>query len=268
MPTRTPVVAGQFYPSRKMSLEKELSNLTKKSQIREKVYGAIVPHAGYVYSGGVAGEVFSRLAPSELYVILGPNHTGRGKAFSVFSEGDWDTPLGSVEIDSDFAAYLISNSSLYKKDSSAHSLEHSIEVQLPFLQHLMKDFKILPICVGGADLEDLKRASSELAKALQDSKKNVTIIASTDMTHYEPHNVAKAKDMEALTAILKMDEDGLWKKVNEMNISMCGIAPVIMMLRAAKNLGAKSAELVDYKTSGDTSGDYSSVVGYAGVLIK
>ena len=269
MPTRRPpVVAGQFYPGTSTGLEKALLSLTKKDQIREKAYGAIAPHAGYIYSGMVAGEVFSRLKPRHLFVILGPNHTGRGKPFSVFNEGDWDTPLGSVEIDDEFADHLIKNSESFKKDTLAHSMEHSIEVQLPFLQHLMEGFKILPICVASADLGALKKASSELAKSLLNLKKDFTIIASSDMTHYEPHKIAKAKDMEALTAILKMDEDSLWKKVNELNITMCGIAPVVMMICAAKSLGAKTAELIDYKTSGDTSGDYSSVVGYAGVLVK
>lgn len=267
MITREPVVAGQFYPGTKAGLERTLLSLIDKKEKREKALGAMSPHAGYVYSGAVAGKVFSRLTPKELFIIIGPNHTGIGEAFSIFAEGLWKTPLGSVEIDKEFADYLINNSGLFKADETAHAYEHSIEVQLPFLQYTMRDFKILPLCIARIDVNELKKAAQELAAAIKELKKDVTIIASSDMTHYEPQEAAKTKDMKAISAILNMDEDELLNKVTNMNISMCGVAPVIMTLHATKALGAKTAKLIDYKTSGDTTRDYFSVVGYGGVII-
>lgn len=265
---REPIVAGQFYPGVKASLEQTLLKLTDKKVKREKAIGAMSPHAGYVYSGAVAGKVFSTLAPKELFIIIGPNHTGMGKPFSVFTEGSWKTPLGSVEVDKEMAGYLIDNSELFKADEVAHAYEHSVEVQIPFLQFMMNDFKILPLCVASLNIDELKKAGEEIAKAVKELKRDVTIIASSDMTHYEPHKVAKEKDKQAISAILHMDEDELVKKVTDMDISMCGVAPVVMTLSASKIIGAKEAKLVDYKTSGDASGDYSSVVGYGGVIIK
>ena len=265
---REPVVAGQFYPGTKEDLERTLSTLINKKGKREKVIGAMSPHAGYIYSGAVAGSVFSTFTPRKLFIIIGPNHTGKGVPFSVFAEGTWQTPLGAVEIDREFSKYLIDNSKLFKADQIAHEHEHSIEVQIPFLQYTMSDFNILPICVASLNINELKKAGEEIAKAVKDLERDATIIASSDMTHYESHDSAKEKDMQAISAILHMDEDELLEKVTSMNISMCGIAPVIMTLSASKTIGAKEAKLVDYKTSGDSSGDYSSVVGYGGVIIK
>jgi len=265
---REPVVAGQFYPGAKASLERALSGLTEKKAKREKIIGAISPHAGYVYSGAVAGRVLSMLAPKELFIIIGPNHTGIGKPFSVFAEGAWNTPLGSVEVDKEFAEHLIGNSGLFKADRSAHAHEHSIEVQIPFLQYTMGKFKILPLCVASLNINELKQAGAEIAKAVKELKRDAAIIASSDMTHYESHEEARKKDMQAISAILDMKEEELLKKVSSLKISMCGAAPVIITLSASKAMGAKEAKLVDYKTSGDTSGDYSSVVGYGGVIIK
>ncbi len=268
MKAREPVVAGQFYPGTKAGLEKTLAGLIRSKEKREKALGAVSPHAGYMYSGAVAGQVFSRLTPERLYVIIGPNHTGIGKPFSVFPKGNWNTPLGNVEVDEELAGCLIDSSALFRADEAAHAYEHSIEVQLPFIQYTAKDFKILPLCVASANISDLKKSGRELSSALKKLKKDFTIIASSDMTHYEPHEKAKSKDMEAISAILKMDEDELLEKVLRMDISMCGVGPVIITLSAAKAMGAKEAELIDYRTSGDASGDYSSVVGYGGVIIR
>lgn len=264
---REAVVAGQFYPGTKAGLEKMLSGLTEKRE-KESVYGAMSPHAGYVYSGGVAGKVLSRLKNRDIFIIIGPNHTGRGEPFSVFARGKWNTPLGAVDIDEEFTDYLITNSAIFKPDQAAHAYEHSIEVQIPFLQYLMKDFKIVPIIIGSMDIKRLKEAGTEIGKTIKALKKDATIIASSDMTHYESQKMAEKKDKEALSAILNMNEDDLAEKVASMDISMCGVAPVIIMLSAVKYLNAKKSELVDYKTSGDASGDYSSVVGYGGVIIK
>ncbi len=265
--TREPVVAGQFYPGVKANLERTLSTLIDKKRKPEKAIGAMSPHAGYVYSGAVAGKVFSALAPKELFIIIGPNHTGTGKPFSVYVDGSWKTPLGSVEVDKKFAEYLINNSKLFEADEAAHAYEHSIEVQIPFLQYTTSNFKILPLCIAGLNINELKGAGGEIAKAVRELKRDVTIIASSDMTHYEPQKIAKEKDMQAISAILRMDEDELSKKVRDLNISMCGVAPVIITLNASKAIGAKEAKLIDYKTSADTSGDYTSVVGYGGIII-
>lgn len=267
MRIRKPVVSGQFYPGAKDGLAKMLSGLTQDGK-REEAIGAMSPHAGYVYSGGVAGKVMSRLKERDLFVIIGPNHTGRGEPFSVFSSGKWETPLGTVDIDAEFAGRLTEQSELFRPDETAHVLEHSIEVQIPFLQYLMKDFRIVPIVIGSMDIKKLKKAGVEIAGILKELKKTATIIASSDMTHYEPQAEAEKKDRSALSAILNMDEDGLADMVARMDISMCGVAPVIAMLSASKSLGARGAELIDYRTSGDSSGDYSSVVGYGGVIIK
>ena len=264
---REPVVAGQFYPGAKASLKGVLSSLVDKNKKREKVIGAMSPHAGYVYSGAVAGGVLSLLSPKELFIIIGPNHTGTGEPFSVFSEGSWKTPLGTVEVDKEFAGRLIGASLLFKADRLAHAHEHSIEVQIPFLQYIVDSFKILPLCVASLDMKELKKAGAEIASAIKESKRDVTIIASSDMTHYESHEAAKEKDMQAISAILRMNEDELLQKVGTLNISMCGVAPVIITLCASKAIGAKEAKLVDYKTSAEASGDYSSVVGYGGVIL-
>ncbi|MDP3790141.1 MAG: AmmeMemoRadiSam system protein B, partial [Candidatus Omnitrophota bacterium] len=185
-----------------------------------------------------------------------------------FPSGKWETPLGTVEIDEEFANRLIMQSGLFKPDEAAHAQEHSVEVQIPFLQYLMKNFRIVPIVIGSMEIKNLKKAGIEIAEALKESKKSATIIASSDMTHYEPQADAERKDKSALSAILDIDEDGLAGTVTKMDISMCGVGPVITMLSAVKFQGAKSAELIGYKTSGDSSGDYSSVVGYGGVIIK
>jgi len=264
---RGPVVAGQFYPGTKAALERALSGLTEKRE-KEDALGAMSPHAGYMYSGGVAGKVLSRLKARDTFIIIGPNHTGRGPSFSVFSKGKWRTPLGTVDIDEEFAGHLINKSDLFKADQEAHAYEHSVEVQIPFLQYLMKDFKIVPVIIGSMEMKKLKKAGMEIGESLKALKKDATIIASSDMTHYESKEIAEKKDKEALSAILDLDEDGLAEKVRSMDISMCGVAPVVITLSATKCLGAKKAELVDYKTSGDSSGDYSSVVGYGGVIIK
>jgi AmmeMemoRadiSam system protein B len=265
--SREPYVSGQFYPGTKMALEKTLAKLTEKVD-RADAFGAVCPHAGYIYSGKVAGEVMSKIKPKELFVIIGPNHTGIGSPYSIFAEGSWQTPLGEVDIDAALAAKLTQRSKYLKADKTAHLYEHSIEVQLPFLQYLMNNFKILPIVIGDIKRENLREAALDIAAVLKESKKECTIIASSDMTHYEPHNIAQTKDKEALNAILDMDEDALLDIVEALNISMCGVAPVFMTLVASKELGAKETELVDYKTSGDMTGDYQSVVGYGGVIIK
>lgn len=266
---RKPAVAGQFYPAQKGSLEQQLKGLIKENKDKIEAKAIVLPHAGYVYSGGVAGAVVGKLKSCSTYVIIGPNHTGSGKTFSIMTEGSWQTPLGDVEVDQALAQALIEDSDLLEQDSSAHSYEHSIEVELPFLQYLNPDFKFVPIVLGVSDLESYKKLGQEIASAIKRTNtKDFMIIASSDMTHYESQEDARRKDHLAIKTILKQDPDSLWDVVKREEISMCGYAPCITMLSAAKILGASKAELVLYQTSGDVTGDKSSVVGYAGIIIN
>jgi AmmeMemoRadiSam system protein B/AmmeMemoRadiSam system protein A len=265
---RQPVVAGQFYPASPSQLREMIGSLVDEKAAKEEVIGVVSPHAGYVYSGPVAGAVVSRIKFKDTFIILGPNHTGRGKPFSIMTRGSWQTPLGKVVIDEELAEKMLGISSYLQEDAAAHQFEHSIEVQVPFLQYFKPDVRIVPICLGAGTGEHYKEIGRAIARAVKELKREVVLMASTDMTHYEPQASAEKKDREAIEAILALDEDRLLKTVVELDISMCGYAPTVAVIAAAKELGAKSAELVKYQTSGDTSGDYSAVVGYAGIMIK
>lgn len=267
--TRPPAVAGQFYQGSRESLQKEVAGLVNGKAPKEAVIGVLSPHAGYMYSGPVAGSVFSSMEPASHYVILGPNHTGLGAPFALSKSAAWKTPLGDVLIDRQLGTAIEDNTGYITDDDIAHQFEHSIEVQLPFLQYTVKDFKFVPIVVSGASLDIYRQVGKAIAKAIIDlrlSKKTV-IVASSDMTHYEPRAQALDKDNMAIGAILKLDEGELVKRISSYGISMCGYAPAAIMIAAAKDLGAKNARLIKYATSGDITGDDSSVVGYAGVVL-
>jgi AmmeMemoRadiSam system protein B len=265
---RSPVVAGQFYPASASELKAMIKKMVDEKAKKEEVIGLISPHAGYIYSGPVAGAAISRIKLPETFIIMGPNHTGSGKPFSIMTEGKWKTPLGEIEIDSELGKKLLANSRYLQEDKAAHLYEHSIEVQLPFLQYFKPDFKLVPIILAYAGGAIYKEIGREIAKSVKESGKKVVIIASSDMTHYESQASAQKKDTQAIEAILDLNEDELLKRVDEFNISMCGFAPAVSLIVAAKELGATGAELVKYQTSGDTTGDYSAVVGYAGIIIK
>ncbi|HIE17048.1 MAG TPA: AmmeMemoRadiSam system protein B [Dehalococcoidia bacterium] len=265
---RNPIVAGQFYPGSASQLERMIEGLVDREAEKVEAVGLVSPHAGYVYSGAVAAAVISRIKFQDTFVILGPNHTGRGKAFSIMTRGKWRTPLGEVGIDAELARRILAVSSYLEEDAAAHQYEHSLEVQVPFLQFFKPDVRIVPIVLSHADGTVYRKIGTELAAAIRELKRGAIILASSDMTHYEPHESARNKDSKAIEAILDLDEDELLRRVKEFHISMCGYAPVVSLLSAAKELGAVGAELVKYQTSGDTSGDYSSVVGYAGIIIK
>lgn len=265
---REPAVAGQFYPGAKVSLKKLVEKLTDNTIVRKKAFGVISPHAGFVYSGAVAGAVFSSVELPDTYIIIGPNHTGKGRPFSISAKGSWATPMGKVKIDERLAGDLLKRSRLIQDDSTAHSFEHSIETQLPFIQFFKKTFEFIPLIMSNANVEIYREIAGDIADTIKASGKDVLIVASSDMTHYEEQKITTAKDKEAIKAILEMDEEKLLKKIDEFDISMCGYAPTAVMLYAAKKLGAKKAELVKYQTSGDVSGDYSAVVGYAGVIVS
>jgi AmmeMemoRadiSam system protein B len=265
---RNPIVAGKFYPGTLASLQAEIEKLIDADAAKERVIGLVSPHAGYVYSGAVAGATFSRVEFKDTFVILGPNHTGRGAAFSIMIEGTWKTPLGEVKIDSSLGKQILHRSDYLREDTAAHFYEHSIEVQLPFLQYFKKDVRIVPIILAPAGGTIYQEIGRNIARAIKEWGEDVVIVASSDMSHYEPDESARRKDAQAIEAILDLNEDELLRRVEELNITMCGYAPVISLICAAKELEAREAELVRYQTSGDTSGDYRSVVGYAGIIIK
>jgi hypothetical protein len=265
---RKPVVAGQFYPASPDQLTEMIRGMVDTKARKEEAIGLISPHAGYIYSGPVAGATISRVRFTDTFVIVGPNHTGHGKLFSIMTKGTWETPLGPVEIDSELAQQILAASRHLEEDYLAHQHEHSIEVQLPFLQYFKKDIKFVPIVLGYHSGAAYKAIGREIAKAIKASNKKAVILASSDMTHYESQESAEKKDKMAIEAILDLNEDELLRRVEEYDISMCGYAPAASLISAAKELGAAGAELVKYQTSGDTTGDYSAVVGYAGIIIK
>ena len=265
---REPVAAGKFYPGSASGLQRMLESMVNDRAAKVNAIGIVSPHAGYIYSGVVAGAVISRVKLKDTVVMLGPNHTGQGKEFSIMTEGSWITPLGEVDIDSELAAKILESSSYLEEDKAAHTYEHSLEVQLPFLQYFKSDVRIVPVILSHARGSVYKKMGKELAAAIKASKRQVTILASSDMTHYEPQESARKKDDKAIEAILNLDEDELLERVARFDISMCGYAPVSVLISAAKELGATKAELVKYQTSGDASGDYSSVVGYAGIIVR
>ncbi|MCM8800796.1 MAG: AmmeMemoRadiSam system protein B [Candidatus Omnitrophica bacterium] len=266
---RKAVVAGQFYSSSYQGLKNQIEGLINKKTKRRQVIACMLPHAGYMYSGAVAGEVLSCIDLKDKIILLGPNHTGYGKEFSIMTEGIWQTPLGEVNIDSQLAKDILNGSDYLKEDILAHMYEHSLEVELPFLQYFKSDFRIVPIVFMSDNLNILKEIGREIASVIKEKKieESTLIVASSDMTHYEPQAQAEKKDYQAINAILELNADKLMEKILELNISMCGYAPVIVMLSMAKELGATKGLLIKYQTSGDITGDRESVVGYAGIII-
>jgi AmmeMemoRadiSam system protein B len=276
---RFPAVAGSWYAGTPNSLRNQIEELFihrlgpgSLPQILKEgprnLVGLVVPHAGYLASGPVAAHAYYSLAKDgkpDVTVIFGPNHTGYGSAIAVMNEGFWRTPLGDVEIDTETADRILQASRIVDVDEMAHAYEHSIELQLPFLQYLYgSDFKFVPVCFMMQDLESSREVGKATAKALKG--KNALVIASSDMTHDEPQKIAEKKDGLAIEAALKMDEELYYSTVESYAISTCGYGPTIAAITAAKELGAKKAQLLCYKTSGDIFGDYSSrIVGYASI---
>jgi len=268
---RHPAVAGRFYPGDSDDLRAEalgyLSQSISSTATATKAIGCIAPHAGYMYSGHVAGAVFAQIEIPRLCVVMCPNHTGMGQALAMMSEGSWETPLGEVPIDNEFALALQQRFPALQNDPAAHRAEHAAEVELPFLQLKQSNLRIVPIALGTGRFEVLEQVGLALADVMAQRRDPVLLVASSDMNHYESEVVTRAKDHRALERILTLDARGLFDVVTQQNISMCGFGPAVAMLTAARQLGAKSAELVKYATSGDVSGDREMVVGYAGVIV-
>lgn len=266
---RKPAVAGYFYPGQGEVLSEMIKGMTDLEIKKEKAIGVVSPHAGFVYSGPVAGALFSAVILPDTYVILGPSHRGISSRFAIMKEGVWETPLGDVSLESQLASLIMDNSPLVVEDERAHSEEHSLEVQLPFIQYFKQEFSIVPICLSyDVSYEELEELARAISKGIQDFKKEVLIVASTDMSHYVSQKTAEKKDFLAIDNVLKLDPKGLYDTVLREDISMCGFQPTTSALIASKELGAKKAKLIKYQTSGDTSGDYSQVVGYAGLRIS
>lgn len=305
---RHPAVAGHFYHGSAEALRKQVQECILPDATRVRALGLLSPHAGLMYSGSVAGAVYSNVELPDTFVLIGPNHTGMGAPISLMASGRWETPLGGTDINESLAAAILAKSSRIHEDTLAHLREHSLEVQLPFIQYFKEKFTIVPIqmldvrlesclevgrAVAGAIKErreqraegrgqetEVRRQESEVKSQeieegkLQPETRNsqsaiddVLIVASSDMSHYEPAVVAKEKDHKAIHHILNLDPEGLYRTVRDSGITMCGFGPTVAMLTACKMLGATRAELIKYTNSGEASGDYAQVVGYAGIVV-
>lgn len=265
---RTPAVAGRFYPRRADELEREIRQFTSGFESdRVRALGCIAPHAGYVYSGHVAGAVYAHIEIPRTCIVLCPNHTGMGVPLSIMTKAAWQTPLGTVPADAELGARLLQSCRMLQEDSAAHRAEHAVEVQLPFLQARCPELKLVPIVLGTSNYDQLRVLGEALGDAITASPESVLIVASSDMNHYESDAITRVKDHKAIERVLALDPRGLWEVVMNEEVSMCGFGPAISMLTAAKKLGATSATLVKYATSGDISGDRDQVVGYAGMFV-
>lgn len=263
---RRPVVAGSFYPGNERILRQELEQLIEESENKRKVIGLISPHAGYVYSGSCAGKGFGRVHIPGIVIILGPNHQGYGHPYAVDGHQYWATPLGNIEIETNLREQLVEKSEIFKTDTLAGSREHSLEVQVPFIQYFNPNAKILPITISSVDVESLVQGGRELAQLIQ-NRDDVLIVASSDMSHYVSAETAKAKDFKAIQHILDLQPVEMFQTVARDRISMCGVSPTTMMLSAALELGAKNAEIIEYTNSGKASGDFSQVVAYLSLIV-
>ncbi len=272
---REPAVAGRFYPRNAAQLEREVRQFIAPARDAAgpgptspaRALGCIVPHAGYMYSGAVAGAVFARIEMPRRFVILGPRHYPQGAPLAVLSEGAWRTPLGDVPLDAPLAAALARACPLLREDAVAHAAEHSIEVELPFLQQMAPEFRFVPIALGTDRFQAFEDLGRAVAAVVAEQAEPVLLVASSDMNHYENDEITRRKDARAIERILALDPRGLYDVVRRESISMCGYGPAVTMLVAAKELGATRAELVRYATSAEVSGDYDRVVGYAGIVV-
>ena len=266
---RPPAVAGRFYPADRALLEQQVDSFLDpvKAPPRPAI-ACLVPHAGYVYSGHVAGAVYAWLELPARFILLGPRHYPRGAQMAILSEGAWRTPLGDTQIDAALADELRSACPLLREDFVAHQSEHALEVQLPFLQRRAGDFRFVPIALGNVRYAELETLGRAVARVVAAAPEPVLIVASSDMNHYESDAITRVKDRKALDRIFALDAQGLFDVVQREKISMCGVGPAVSVIIAARELGATQAELIRYATSGDVNGEREEVVGYAGVVIR
>jgi AmmeMemoRadiSam system protein B len=265
---RKPAVAGQFYSDSSTGLAEEIRSYIEYPTEKTKAVGMVTPHAGLMYSGKVAGVLYSNIELPQTFILIGPNHTGFGKPVSIMSSGEWEIPSGILKIDNVVATGILERSDIIEEDSAAHLMEHSLEVQLPFIRYFSPDAGIVPITMMTGSLDICRLVGNAIADAVKDAGKDVIVVASSDMSHYESDSTARKKDRMAIDKILSLDPEGLYKTVTMDNISMCGFIPATTMLYASEKLGAKEAVLLKYMTSGEINRDLSRVVGYAGILVK
>lgn len=265
---RLPAVAGQFYPAD----PRELTRLIRKFSAEEpgvkktRVRACLVPHAGYIYSGGVAGAVFARMIFPKQILVLGVRHSPMGEDLAILSEGAWRTPLGDAPVDATLAQKVKAACPSLREDGVAHSREHSLEVEIPFLQILDPGFSFVPVAVGTLRFEELHELGRGLARVFKESKDEIVLVTSSDMNHYEPDHISRIKDGKAIEQMKAVDPKGLFEVCRKEKISMCGLGPAVAMLTAMKDLGVERGEVVRYANSGDVNGDRDAVVGYAGMI--
>ncbi|HUJ30522.1 MAG TPA: AmmeMemoRadiSam system protein B [Candidatus Acidoferrum sp.] len=265
---RSPVVAGRFYPSDPRELAGQIDSFAPKGNPKRPARACVVPHAGYMYSGHVAGAVYSSLKIPDRCILLGPRHFPRGEPMATLTQGKWKTPLGEAAIDSALAMELARADPRLRDDFVAHEHEHSLEVQIPFLQRLAPEFQFVPVVLASDRYGALEELGHAVARVVAAHDGPVLIVASTDMNHYESDEITRVKDRKAIDKILALDPRGLYDTVRQEGITMCGYAATVATLVAAIDLGAKAAKLLRYATSGDITGDRDEVVGYAGFTIE
>ena len=265
---REPAVAGQFYPANPNKLRESVRSYLKPAPVPLEAKGIVAPHAGYMYSEAVAGAIYKAVRVPDRCIILDPNHTGKRVALSLYPKGQWRTPLGLADIDEGLNRHLARECSLLTEDKAAHDREHAIEVQIPFLQVIAGDFRFAAICVGTADYSSLEALGHALARTVRSTQEPVLLVSSSDMSHYESAEVATRKDAFAINTMKKLDPRNLYQTVMKKDVNMCGFAPTIALLIACSDLGASGGALIRYATSGEASGDFDRVVGYAGVAVS
>ena len=270
---REPAVAGQFYPGSAAEVNAELDRLILPQSQKRHALAIITPHAGWMYSGFTAGKLYSSVEIPDRVLLVGPNHHGLGSVYAVCDAGTWRTPIGDVPIAEPLAAELLDKCELLAPDGLAHRKEHCLEVQVPMLLRANPRVRIVPLLIGGGWPEsggrrNLHEIADAVALTVREYKQPVLLVASTDLNHYEDQETSNIKDKLVLDAVVKLDEEALMDRVTDVGVTMCGVAATYIVLAAAKKLGAHRAELLDYRTSGDVSGDFSRVVGYGAVVIE
>jgi MEMO1 family protein len=265
---RPPAVAGRFYPSEPEELAREIQAYTSDESNKSRAIACLVPHAGYAYSGPVAGAVYSALRIPAQCILLGPRHYPQGQPMAILTNGSFQTPFGEAQIDSALASELAGICPVLREDAQAHAREHSLEVQLPFLQQLSGDFRFVPVVLATDRFQAMQELGLAVAQVVKAQSEEVLVIASSDLNHFESDAITRVKDNKAIARILALDPRGLYDTVRGHGITMCGYAATVAMLVAACELGAKDATLVRYATSGDVTGDLGEVVGYAGIILR
>lgn len=268
MTKRRAAVAGQFYPGNPKEVERMLDGLVDEGEPRRKALGVIAPHAGWVYSGRGAGILYSRVEIPRTVLIMCPNHRGEGADAAIMREGSWELPGGDVPLAPELAGLIMERAPFVRDDPRAHRSEHSLEVHLPFIRRFRPDFRLVPISLFRLGLADCAELGRAIAGAIDAFGDDVLVVASSDMTHFESAESAREKDMKALEAALALEPERLLRTVRSEDISMCGAVPAAAMLYQALERGATRAELLDYRNSGDVTGDRSNVVAYASVIVE